>query len=111
MGTFRVVRTPNSDRRQGRNFGRLKRSENIVTAGEAIQVVDGQITFVIASGQPFTQSAAGLSLSLAAAGGLEVSSSALQIKLDTAGEDFLSLSASGLNVDEDVLYSWSTYYG
>lgn len=52
-----------------------------------------------------------LQLTLTAAGGLVVVSSALGILLDPAGEDFLVLSAAGLDIDEDELYSFVNYYG
>jgi hypothetical protein len=71
----------------------------------------GRLELVIATGEPFTQSSAGLALTLAASGGLEVASSALKIDLDTAGEDLLELNAAGLNVNEGELYSFVSYYG
>ena len=94
MGTFRVDRVPQQPRRLARSMGRLKNSDNVVAPDEAIQIVDSVITFVIATGEPFTQSASGLVL-----------------KLDPAGEDILSTSSAGLNIDENELYSFSLYYG
>lgn len=108
---FRVVRTPGMTRRQARNFDRLTNKNTVTDPDGAIQEVGGAIVLIIATGEPFTQSSAGLVLALAAAGGLEKSSSELQIKLDPAGEDLLVLSSAGLNVDEGELYSFVSYYG
>lgn len=109
---FQQTRTPNQARRTGRNFERFASDDVIVDPNGAINInPTGQIELLIASGEPFAQTSLGLTFEIVAAGGLEVVSSEIQIHLDPAGEDFLVLSSSGLDVDEGVLYSFAAYYG
>lgn len=75
---FNVNRTPGQNRRTGRNFDKLKGDTNVVGLNGAIQIDEetDTIVLVIATGEPFAQTSAGLTLTLTA-GELLVTSSSL----------------------------------
>jgi len=63
MGFGGTIRNPGSKRREGRSWDRLSGNMATVDANSAIQLnTAGQITLVIATDEPFTQSSAGLAL-------------------------------------------------
>lgn len=88
---FGVGRTPRTIPRVRRNWGKMTK-DNGITDGLAIQIGgDGKITLVIASGEPFTQSTAGLALTVSAS-------------------SLLSKTSSSLLFDDDEVYSQMAHY-
>ena len=81
--------------RESRNSRNLSSSVKFINPNSAIGMDPlGRLEFKIGPGEPFTQSSAGLVL-----------------VIDPAGEDFLTKSATGIDIDENVLYSFVSYYG
>ena len=91
--SFRVTRTPGQSRRLGRSMDRLSDDDSTTDSASAIQTNDsGQITLILASGEPFTQSASGLAMTITTS-------------------DFLSVVSASLAFNDDELLKQMVYYG
>jgi hypothetical protein len=114
MGLKGPSRLPNlnTDPRLRRLANKLRKpNPDFISTDEVISLTPaGQFKVDLATDGGLENLAGELKILLGSNPGLTLTGG-LAILLDPAGEDLLTLGASGLNVDEGELYSFVSYYG